>query len=60
MKDFFEKHTLLLLHIITWGLVVIPPNFFDTKFISDNGMLLLAYLSIIAIIKDKKYFAKKD
>ena len=60
MKEFFEKHTLLIIHITTWGLIVIPPNFFDSRIISDNGMLLFAYLSIIAIIKDKKYFAKKD
>ena len=57
MIEFLNKHTLLIVHLMIWGMFVIPTLFFDFKLIKDDGgMIIFALLSIVTIIKDKKYF----
>ena len=55
MKEFLDKHSLLLLHIFLWGSIQSTYFIFGENNTSQFTYGMFGFFSIMQILKDKKY-----
>ncbi len=55
MKDFLDKHSLLVFHIFLWGLIQATYLIFGENNFSQTSYFAFGFLSIMMILRDKKY-----
>ena len=55
MKDFLDKHGLLIFHIFLWGSIQATYLIFGENNYSQTSYFMFGFLSIMMILRDKKY-----
>ena len=55
MKDFLDKHGLLIFHIFLWGSIQATYLIFGENNLSQTSYFAFGVFSIMTILRDKKY-----
>ena len=55
MKEFLDKHSLLVFHIFLWGSIQATYLIFGENNLSQTSYFEFGVFSIMTILRDKKY-----